>query len=155
VAVATALAIGAMAVWLGVRAVGPRSAASPAAATSPSSPAPAVSTAGLDQAPAVTAAPATPGSTPPQQQAGVDSGASGGGTTERFDIVVASFRTDARATSVSDQVTALGLSVRRRSAGGWQQLIAGPFASRGAAEEAQQRLGRAGLAGTQIVPAAR
>ncbi len=76
-------------------------------------------------------------------------------TAERFDIIVASFRTDARATSVAEQVTALGVPVRRRESDGWQQVIAGPFASRAAAEEAQQRIHAAGLTGTQIAPATR
>ena len=73
----------------------------------------------------------------------------------RFEIVVASFRTDARATSVADEVSALGVSVRRRESDGWQQVIAGPFASRAAAEEAQQRIHGAGLTGTQVVPVTR
>jgi len=74
---------------------------------------------------------------------------------QRFDIVVASFRTEARASSVADEVSALGVAVRRREADGWQQVVAGPFASRAAAEEAQQRIHGAGLTGTQIVPSAR
>jgi cell division protein FtsN len=73
-------------------------------------------------------------------------------TGERFDVIVASFRTDVRATSVAAEVAALGLPVHRRAADGWQQVIAGPFASRPAAEDAQQRIHRAGLTGTQIVP---
>jgi hypothetical protein len=73
----------------------------------------------------------------------------------RFDIVVASFRTDARATSVADEVSALGVPVRRREADGWQQVVAGPFPSRTEAEQAQQRIHGAGLTGTQIVPSTR
>jgi cell division protein FtsN len=76
-------------------------------------------------------------------------------TGERFEIVVASFRNDAGATSVAAEVTALGLPNRRRVSDGWQQVLSGPFASRTQAEEAQQRLDRAGLTRTQIVPAAR
>jgi cell division protein FtsN len=68
---------------------------------------------------------------------------------------VASFRTDARATTVAEQVSALGVPVRRRESDGWQQVIAGPFASRAAAEEAQQRIHAAGLTGTQIAPTTR
>jgi cell division protein FtsN len=68
---------------------------------------------------------------------------------------VASFRTDARATSVAVDVTALGLPIRRRVVDDWQQVLSGPFASRAQAEEAQQRLDRAGFTGTQIVPTAR
>jgi cell division protein FtsN len=71
----------------------------------------------------------------------------------RFEIVVASFRTDARATSVTSEVSGLGLPVRRRVSNGWHQVLCGPFASRPDAEDAQQRLHRAGLSGTHIVPA--
>jgi cell division protein FtsN len=60
-----------------------------------------------------------------------------------------------RATSVAAQAAALGLPIRRRVSDGWQQVVSGPFVSRQHAEEAQQRLQRAGLTGTQIVPAAR
>jgi cell division protein FtsN len=72
-------------------------------------------------------------------------------TGERFDIVVASFRTDARAAAVAAEVTALHLPMRRRVVDGWQQVVSGPFASRTDAEEAQQRLLRGGLGTTQIV----
>ena len=50
---------------------------------------------------------------------------------ERFEIVVASFRTDARAASVEAEVAALGLPTRRRVSDGWQQVLCGTFASRG------------------------
>jgi len=45
--------------------------------------------------------------------------------------------------------------MRQRTAAGWQQVLAGPFASRAEADEAQQRLDRAGMTGTQIVPTTR
>ena len=70
----------------------------------------------------------------------------------RFDIIVASFRTDARATAVTMEVAALGLPTRRRVSDGWQQVLSGPFDSRAAAEQAQERLRAAGFGGTQIVP---
>jgi hypothetical protein len=72
-----------------------------------------------------------------------------------FEIVVASFHTNSRAAAVADDMTALGLPVRRRVSNGWQQVLAGPFASRAKAAEAQDRLDRAGFSGTQIVPVAR
>jgi len=72
-------------------------------------------------------------------------------TSERFDIVVASFRTDARAAAVAREVAALGLPIRRRVSDNWQLVVSCPFASRRDAEEAQQRLHGAGLTGTQIV----
>ncbi|MEP6918231.1 MAG: AAA family ATPase [Acidobacteriota bacterium] len=100
-------------------------------------------------APAVPAGPAQGGPVPPAAASSTP------GAAEAFDIVVASFRTDARATSVADQVKTLGLPMRRRTSAGWLQVIAGPFPSQGAAAEAQQRLGRAGLTGTQIVASSR
>jgi type II secretory pathway predicted ATPase ExeA len=81
--------------------------------------------------------------------------ATAGAAATSFDIIVASFRTEARASSVAEQVTALGVPVRRRESDGWQQVVAGPFATRTAAEEAQQRIHGAGLTGTQIAPVSR
>jgi cell division protein FtsN len=69
--------------------------------------------------------------------------------------VVASFRTLNRASSVAAELVALGQPVRQRESDGWQQVLAGPFTSLAAAEEAQQRLDRAGYTGTKIVPAPR
>ena len=68
-----------------------------------------------------------------------------------FEIIVASFRTEARAASVMSQVTAAGLPVRQRLLGGWQQVLAGPFPSREEADAGRLRLERAGLPGTQVV----
>ena len=68
----------------------------------------------------------------------------------RFEIVVASFHTEARAASVAADVSSLGLPVRRQTASGWQQVIAGPFASRAEADDAQQRLAVAGLTQTVL-----
>jgi general secretion pathway protein A len=76
-------------------------------------------------------------------------------SSDSFEIVVASFRTMTRATEVAAELTALGQPVRQRLSDGWQQVLAGPFASRADAEEAQAKLDRAGYTGTQIVPAAR
>jgi general secretion pathway protein A len=76
-------------------------------------------------------------------------------TSDGFEILVASFRTEVRATEVVERLTNAGQSVRQRSVGGWQQVVAGPFASRTAAEDAQRRLEREGFTGTQIVSSAR
>jgi cell division septation protein DedD len=76
-------------------------------------------------------------------------------TTDRFEILVASFRTEFRATEVVEQLTNAGQSVRRRSVGAWQQVVAGPFGSRTAAEDAQRLLEREGFTGTQIASSAR
>ncbi|MES1254590.1 MAG: SPOR domain-containing protein, partial [Acidobacteriota bacterium] len=69
---------------------------------------------------------------------------------ERAEIIVASFRTESRATAVAAGVSALGLPVRQRASDGWQQVVAGPFASRAEARDAQQRLDQAGFGGTHI-----
>ena len=100
-----------------------------------------------------TAAPASP---PPATSAPASAPAPSAPTARdaivpSFEIIVASFRTEARAVSVAAQVADAGLKVRRRTIAGWQQVIAGPFASREEADAAHQRLERAGLPGTQIV----
>jgi cell division protein FtsN len=69
--------------------------------------------------------------------------------------VIASFRTESRASIVANQVTALGVPIRRREADGWQQVLAGPFTSRAEADKARQQLTSAGFTGTQVVVSAR
>jgi type II secretory pathway predicted ATPase ExeA/cell division septation protein DedD len=119
----------------------------PAAATSrapaPATPAPAAQSTPQPASPGAAQAPPAAAATEPPA------------TADRFDVIVASFRTDARATTVAEQVEALGVPVRRRESDGWQQVIAGPFASREEADAGRQRLEGAGLAGTQIVLAGR
>ncbi len=72
-----------------------------------------------------------------------------------FEVVVASFRTDAKATEVVRQLTGLGQPVHQRSADGWRQVVAGPFPSRAAAEDTQRQLDRDGFTDTRIVRAGR
>ena len=72
-----------------------------------------------------------------------------------FEIVVASFRTEVRATDVATQLAELDHRAHRRATGSWYQVIVGPFGSRPSAEEAQRRLDRAGFTGTKIVPETR
>jgi len=74
---------------------------------------------------------------------------------QSFEIVVASFRTDSKAAEVVGQLTDLGESVHQRAIDGWQQVVAGPFRSRAAAEDTQRQLDREGFTGTRIVRAAR
>jgi general secretion pathway protein A len=160
---ATALVAAAVAIWLGVRASNPPTAQTPrpeaaapasTASTAPNAqpdPVPAGAPASVPEAAAAAGTP----SPPPEATAPAPRAAAAAGTGERFDIVVASFRTDARATSVAAAVTALGLPIRRRVSDGWQQVLSGPFASRAQAAEAQQRLDRAGFTGTQVVLTAR
>jgi general secretion pathway protein A len=116
---------------------------SPAIPPGPAAPPPVTDPLGLPAAPSTATAPTTP--RPP---AATTAG-------QRFEIVVASFRTETRAASVAAEVTGLGLPMRRRMAEGWQQVLAGPFPSRAQAEEAQKRLDAAGLTGTQLVPTSR
>jgi general secretion pathway protein A len=147
---AGALALAAVAIFFGVRlarapAAGGSAppAASPAAGDSAVRPEPAPAAA-LPATPDSPASAEAPAPLPPTAARPADG---------RFDIVVASFRTDARATAVAAEIAALGLPIGRRVSDGWQQVVSGPFASRSEAEEAQQRLQRSGFAGTQIVPA--
>jgi len=127
----------------------PRDAAPPAAAAPP---APAAAPAARPPASATTpsSAPAPPPT--PASRASTSSPEPAG---ERFEIVVASFRTAIRATDVANAIAALPEPVRQRSAGGWQQVLAGPYASAEEARAAQQRLERAGFTGTHVTTAER
>jgi general secretion pathway protein A len=161
VVLATSLVAAAVAIWLGVRAANPpaaqapppsgATAPAPSATTSPDarpSPGPAGPPASVPEA-----APGTP--TPPAATAPAPRAPAATATGDSFEIVVASFRTEARAAAAEATVKALGLPIRRRVLDSWQQVLAGPFESRAQAEEAQRRMGRAGLTGTQIAPTAR
>jgi general secretion pathway protein A len=162
IVLAGSLAAAAVAIWFGIRAANPRSAQTPrtepAAPASPAitrtnaqpDPAPPGAPPSVPEPPATTQTPTPPGVTAPAPGAAAPAAAG-----ERFEIVVASFHTDARAASVAADVAALGLPVGRRVSDDWQQVLAGPFASRDQAEDAQRRLEHAGFSGTQIVVAAR
>ena len=181
VVVAASVAFGAVAIWLGLRAARPDEAPAPRSVTAPGASAPLVLSPRPETVPEPAATTGTPGPqttgtpapqttrTPVPQTAGTPvpqatkpppsppqatsaaPAAAPAAATGGFDIVVASFRTEGRASSVAAEVQALGLPIRRRLSDGWYQLISGPFKSRTSAEDAQQRLQRAGLAGTQIV----
>ncbi len=152
---AASLALLAGAIWVGLRVAGPRSSdpmpteavrssAPPSVPAQPTTVAPAPPS---DAAAAIGAPLAgTTATTAPSSAKPPLAGTTGGD----FEIVVASFRTEQRATSVEAEIAALGVPARRRVNGTWQQVICGPFASREAAEEAQARLNRAGFTGTQI-----
>jgi general secretion pathway protein A len=153
--IATAAVLAAAAIlFTGRRALLVREApAAPVAATTPS-----VSPRTTDRPPesartvpgaAGTAGTAAPGAAAVPGQPAADNAASSSGD---FEIVVASFRTDARAEAVAADVAALGVPAHRRVSESWQQVVAGPFPSRASAEDAQERIGRAGMTGTQIVP---
>ena len=153
----TSLALAVVAVLFGVRRARPPAAQAPSSAAAPALSATRTSSARSDSAPvgadaSVAKASATAGTPTPSGNTGAAPPAlAATSTSERFDIVVASFRTDARAAAVAREVAALGLPIRRRVSDNWQQVVSGPFASRRDAEEAQQRLHGAGLNGTQIV----
>ena len=158
---AAAVVLAAGAIWFGVRAVnrpGPPTDATPSAPPIAIAPGALPGTAPPpENVPA--ALPAATTGTPAAPETPVVSTPSPGTSPEpagdRFEIVVASFRTDARAAAVEAEVAALGLPTRRRVSEGWQQVLCGTFASRGEAEEAQRQLDRANLTGSAIVPAAR
>ncbi len=136
----------AAAIWLGVRTI--HRPAPPASSPAAAEPEPTLTIAPALPETTPTAPNSKPAATPAPPEAAA-------AAVQHFDIVVASFRTDARAETVATQVSTLGLPVRRRVADGWQQVICGPFNSRTDAEQAQQRLEHGGLTGTQIAPAAR
>lgn len=69
-----------------------------------------------------------------------------------FQVAVAAFKTETRAQEVASAVSALQVpaSVRPDGAGVWFRVIAGPFATRDAAQAAQDELTRNGYTGTLI-----
>lgn len=71
-----------------------------------------------------------------------------------FQIAVAAFRTESRAAGVVSALKDLQVpaTVRADSTGTWQRVVAGPFATRDAAQAAQETLTRAGYADTRIAP---
>jgi general secretion pathway protein A len=169
--IAALLALAAVAVWFGMRGLGQPSTPEPASQVQAAPPQPAPHPQAVPPAAAPAREPATPSATPattplaatPSAAAPAPASAppatgtapSSAAAGDRFEIVVASFRTAARATDVATAISALPEPVRQRSAGGWEQVIAGPYASADLAREAQQRLERAGFTGIHISPAAR
>lgn len=113
--------------------------APPKPAVTTEAPPPAAPPSSVEPPPASTSEPAAPQPTPP---AAADSG---------FSLVVASFKTEARAAEAEADIARLGIPASHHQTGTWQQVICGPFASRAAAEEAQQRLAASGYAGAQVV----
>ncbi len=149
-----------VAVWFGTRgsSAPPAAApAAPAAAPGPSAPAPTPAAAtppGAAPAPTTTepGRPAQSGGGTPQATGPEAAAAEPTAPGSRFEIVVASFRTDSRAATVAAEVTALGLTHRARTVGdGWRQVLVGPYSTRAEAEAVQQRLDDAGLSASQIV----
>jgi general secretion pathway protein A len=154
-AVAAGVVAAGVAGWVAMRpaAKEPAEATAPPPVSTPradAAPPPAPQTPAAAQAPDPGAArvsepqPATPNQPRPADQ-----------STDRFEIVVASFRTDARATAVASEIGAVVQPVRQRVANGWHQVLVGPFASRTLADDARQQLQRAGYGDSQIIPVER
>ena len=167
--VAAAVVVAAAAAWFGVRSLYPsrQSASTPPAerpvtaappADRPTPAAPGAAAAPSPNAPASSPAPpaaALPSPAPPPAPPSTESTTPpASGPPAAFEIVVASFRTMTRASQVATELEALGQPVRQRTSDGWEQVLAGPFKTREAAEQAQAKLDQAGYTGTQIVPAA-
>ena len=121
--------------------------AAPAADSTAATPAGAAASAPAAPAPAAPAAPA------PTPSAAAASTATPPARPGSYQITVASFRTEQRATDVaatiSKQVPAV---VRTDTTGTWFRVIAGPFPSRDAALAAQEQIARGGFQGTQVSP---
>jgi general secretion pathway protein A len=156
-----ALVIAAGTLWFATRARDQAPVAEPRAAE-PSTPPPhasSVPTPAAVPAPASAPPPTTPDSAPVTPTAGATPNPSNAdasaATDESFEIVVASFRTDAKAAEVVDRLTEFGQRVHQRSVNGWHQVVVGPFASKAAAEDAQRELDRKGVTGTLIARASR
>ena len=154
---AASVVLAGAAIWFGGRASNQRATSAPAsiqpAPTAPEPASTAVAPGGqVDrEPPSTTATPAAPPLAKPADTAATPAESTG----EGFEIVIASFRTTSRANGVAADISALGQPVRQRVSNGWQQVLAGPYASEAQAREAQQRLERAGFTNTQLVPAAR
>ena len=155
-ALALTLALAAAAIWFGARAVNSSDDRRPIA--NPQAPVAIAGRSEIRSAPvppsklAAMPATATPAPTSmPSETAPAGPTTTGGDVSNnRFEIVVASFRTEARAALVAAAVTNLGLQVRQRVAGGWHQVVAGPFVSRAEADVAQQGLADAGFKQTAV-----
>jgi general secretion pathway protein A len=78
----------------------------------------------------------------------------GGSRTDRYDILVAAFRTSKRAIEVATDIAAKGLPVTTRadSTGNWYQVIVGPYSTASEAEAAQRRLSREGFPDARVSP---
>ena len=120
--------------------------------TAPASPAP-------DRSVQGNASAQTPAAAAPPARASVGAASGVGGSPApptaaagAFQIAVAAFKTEARARDVATAVTAMQVpaTVRLDPTGSWYRVMAGPFATREAAQAAQAALDRAGYADTRI-----
>jgi general secretion pathway protein A len=98
------------------------------------------------------AIPSSPAATPATGQAPAGAGAAVAAPAGTFQIAVAAFRTESRAQEVAASVSAMQIpaAVRLDSTGTWYRVVGGPFATREAAQTAQDALARSGYDGTTI-----
>ena len=118
-------------------------ASSPARGNAQATP-PAQATPSASNAPA-----AAPANSPAVATSSQAASADAGGV---FQIAVAAFKTESRARDVATAITATQVpaTVRLDPTGSWYRVLAGPFATREAAQTAQATLERAGYDGTRI-----
>jgi general secretion pathway protein A len=120
---------------------------SPAAATGPPQP---------SSTPSSVAGPPDTGSPPSQAspatpQTATATSSAPAATTGSYQIVVASFRTEERATVAVDELKRLGRPASSRfDPAGWYVVSAGPFSTADEARGAQAELARVGYSGTRI-----
>jgi general secretion pathway protein A len=117
----------------------------PAAAAAPPQP---TSSTPSTLAPPPAAAPSVPTTSPRQQPTATASPAV---ATESYQIVVASFRTEERATVAVEELKRLGRQASARfDSAGWYVVSAGPFSTADEARTAQAELERVGYSGTRV-----
>lgn len=157
------LALVAIGAWWATRANTPQSEiAPPSAPLAPAAPggaatppAPATAPAAATPAPTSgTTSPAAPAAKPAVATANGSAATTAGPTDSResYRIVIASFKTAARAQQVASdlQQQQLAATVRADPSNTWHQVVAGPYPSIDAARQAQRAIERAGFAETQI-----
>lgn len=157
------LALVAIGAWWATRANAPQSeSAAPAVPLAPATPGDAA-TPPAPATPPATGTPApTPGATSPAAPAAKPAVASANGSAataaaptgsrESYRIVIAAFKTAARAQQVASdlQQQQLATTVRADPTNTWHQVVAGPYPSIDAARQAQRTIERAGFTDTQI-----
>jgi len=73
--------------------------------------------------------------------------------TDKFLVLVSSFRTHDRSVRVAADLTALGFPAFVRTLSGWEQVVVGPYTSRQEALSAQDKLENAHFEETTITQA--
>ena len=103
-------------------------------------------------APAPAATPVTTVPTPEAAVPTANTSPTPASASERFVVLVSSFRTAARAASAAEEVSRLDLpAFTRATTSGWQQVVVGPYATREQAVDARDRLIAAHLTDARVV----